>query len=81
MPKMVRPSNINTIQKRGVMIKSQNGEVEISGLDNNEEISFYSIDGKLLGNSKAIGDTVQFTTYEKIIIAKFKNSSIKIVVD
>lgn len=73
------PSNINTIQKRGIMIKNNNGKVEISGLDNNEEVSFYSIDGMLLGKANAIGDTVQFTSYEKIIIAKFKSSSIKIV--
>ena len=72
------PSSINSVQNRGLLVKSNNGFVEIVGLSNNEEVSFYSIDGKLIGKSKAIGDAAQISTFEKIVIAKIGNSSIKI---
>ena len=72
------PSSINSVQNRGLLVKSNNGFVEIVGLSNNEEVSFYSINGKLIGKSKAIGNTAQISTFEKIVIATIGNSSIKI---
>ena len=72
------PSSINSVQSRGVLVRSNNGIIDISGLEEDELVSFYSIDGKIIGKSKVVGDSVHFSTFEKIIIAKIGNSSIKI---
>ena len=65
---------------RGIAIQSDGGFITISGLDNNETVSFYAIDGKNLGFSTAIKGTTFFTAKSgSVVIAKFGNESIKIL--
>ena len=44
---------IESVEARGIAIQSAGGFVNISGLDNNEKVSFYGIDGKSLGSATA----------------------------
>ena len=72
------PSSINSIQSRGILVRSKNGMIEISGLEEDESVLFYSIEGKSLGKQKCSFGSICFSTSEKIVIAKIGNSSIKI---
>ena len=74
-------TNINNVSMRGIAIQSDGGFITISGLDNNETVSFYATDGKNLGFSTAINGTTFFTAQTgSVVIAKFGNESIKILV-
>ena len=74
-------TSINSVSMRGIAIQSDGGFITISGLDNNETVSFYAIDGKNLGFSTAIKGTTFFTAKSgSVVIAKFGNESIKILV-
>ena len=74
-------TSINSVSMRGIAIQSDGGFITISGLDNNETVSFYATDGKNLGFSTAINGTTFFTAKSgSAVIAKFGNESIKILV-
>lgn len=72
--------NINQAQTRGIVVSSDNGIISISGLDNNEKVSFYSIDGITLGLQKAIDGCVNYAvgTAEKFIIVRIGNNRFKV---
>ena len=72
--------NINQAQTRGIVVSSDNGIISISGLDNNEKVSFYSIDGITLGSQKAIDGCVNYAvgTAEKFIIVRIGNNRFKV---
>ena len=73
--------NINTVEKRGIVIYSAGGNINISGLDNNERVDFYDADGKTLGTTTAIDGTAFFSAKSgTIIIVKIGKESIKVVV-
>ena len=74
-------AGINNVSMRGIAIQSAGGFVTISGLDNNEKVSFYGIDGKALGSATAINGTTSFAAQSgSIVVAKIGKESIKIVV-
>ena len=74
--------NINNVSMRGIAIQSAGGFVTISGLDNNETVSFYGIDGKSLGSATAINGTTSFAAQSSsIVVAKIGKESVKIVVE
>ena len=74
-------TSINNVSMRGIAIQSAGGFVTISGLDNDETVSFYATDGKNLGFSTAINGTTFFSAKSgSVVIAKFGNESIKILV-
>ena len=51
------------------------------GLDNNEKVSFYGIDGKSLGIATAINGTTSFAAQSgSIFLAKIGKENIKIAV-
>ena len=72
--------NIKQAQTRGIVVSSNNGIISISGLDNNEKVSFYSTDGITLGSQKAIDGCVNYAvgTAEKFIIVRIGNNSLKV---
>ena len=73
--------NINQAQMRGIVASSNGGVVTLSGLNNNEQVSFYSVDGKMIGTVNAInGEASLAAKAGEIVIAKFGESNIKIVV-
>ena len=72
---------IESVEARGIAIQSAGGFVTISGLDNNEKVSFYGIDGKSLGSATAINGTTSFAAQSgSIVVAKIGKESIKIAV-
>ena len=74
-------AGINNVSMRGIAIQSAGGFVTISGLDNNETVSFYGIDGKSLGSAAAINGTTSFAAQSgSIVVAKIGKENIKIAV-
>ena len=74
--------NINSVSMRGIAIQSDGGFINISGLGNNEKVSFYSIDGKTLGTAIAINGTTSFAALSgSIVVAKIGKDNIKISVE
>ena len=74
-------TSINNVSMRGIAIQSAGGIVTISGLDNDEPVSFYAIDGKNLGTAKSIDGNVSFTAKQgTIILARIGKESVKIAV-
>ena len=72
---------IESVEARGIAIQSTGGFITISGLDNNEKVSFYGIDGKSLGSATAINGTTSFAAQSgSVVVAKIGKESIKIVV-
>ena len=74
-------AGINNVSMRGIAIQSAGGFINISGLDNNEKVSFYGVDGKSLGSATAINGTTSFAAQSgSIVVAKIGKESIKIAV-
>ena len=72
---------IESVEARGIAIQSAGGFVNISGLDNNEKVSFYGIDGKALGSATSINGTKSFAAQSgSIVVAKIGKENIKIAV-
>ena len=75
-------AGINNISMRGIAIQSAGGFINISGLDNNEKVSFYALDGKTLGTAKSIDGSVSFSAKQgTVVVTKIGKESIKIVVE
>lgn len=74
-------TNINQTKTRGIVTTSHDGIVTLSGLDNGEEVRFYSVDGKQIGTVKAIdGVASQAVSSASLVIAKIGGQAIKIAV-
>ena len=72
-------ASINNASMRGIAIQSAGGFINISGLDNNEKVSFYGIDGKMLGSVTAINGTTSFAAQSgSIVVAKIGKEIVKI---
>ena len=79
--KTLEGDGINNASMRDINIQSSGGFINISGLNNNENVSFYGIDGKSLGSTIAINGTTSFAAQSgSIVIVKIGRKSIKIVV-
>ena len=74
------PTNINQIATRGIIVTSNDGIVTLSGLNNDETVRFYTVDGKQLGAAKAVNGTASQAVSESVVIAKMGNQTIKIAV-
>ena len=78
----IEGAGINNISMRGIAIQSAGGFITISGLDNNEKVSFYGIDGKSLGSVTAINGTTSFAVQSgSIVVAKIGKENVKIAVE
>lgn len=75
------PSDINKFlaSKRPLIISCSNGTIQITGLNNDEEVFVYSLSGAELHQLKAINGTIQFYTDEKIVLIKVAESTIKLM--
>ena len=72
---------IESAKERGIAIQSVGGFINISGLDNNETVSFYALDGKALGTAKSIDGNVSFSAKQgSIVVARIGKESVKIAV-
>ena len=74
-------AGINNVSMRGIAIQSADGFINISGLDNNEKVSFYGVDGKALGSTRSIDGCVLFSAKQgTVVVAKIGKENIKIAV-
>ena len=72
---------VESAKERGIAIQSAGGFINISGLDNNETVSFYALDGKALGTAKSIDGNVSFSAKQgTIVVARIGKESVKIAV-
>ena len=75
-------TNINTAKTRGVVIQSAGGFITLSGLDTNERVDFFAIDGAALGSATATDGTATFSAKSgTIVVAKIGKKSVKIAVE
>ena len=75
-------TNINTAKTRGVVIQSAGGFITLSGLDTNERVDFFTVDGAALGSATATDGTATFSaTSSTIVVAKIGKESVKIAVE
>ena len=75
-------TNINTAKTRGVVIQSAGGFITLSGLDTNERVDFFTVDGVALGSATATDGTATFSAKSgTIVVAKIGKESVKIVVE
>ena len=73
---------VESAKDRGIAIQSAGGFINISGLDNNETVSFYALDGKSLGTATAINGTTSFAAKSgSIVVARIGKESAKIAVE
>ena len=74
--------NINNVAMRGIAIQSAGGFINISGLDNNEKVDFYGVDGKALGSARSIDGSVSFSAKQgSVVVAKIGKETVKIAVE
>ena len=75
-------TNINTAKTRGVVIQSAGGFITLSGLDTNERVDFFTVDGIALGSATATDGTATFSAKsDTIVVAKIGKESVKIAVE
>ena len=75
-------TNINTAKTRGIVIQSAGGFITLSGLNTNERVDFFAIDGVALGSATATDGTATFSAKSgTIVIAKIGKESVKIAVE
>ena len=75
-------TNINTAKTRGIVIQSAGGFITLSGLDTNERVDFFTVDGVALGSATATDGTATFSAKSgTIVIAKIGKESVKIAVE
>lgn len=73
-------NNINLVKTRGVMVTTDS-YITISGLNDGEVVTFYSVNGVNLGSAKAVQGVLHFAKpNESIVIAKIKGNDLKIAV-
>ena len=75
-------TNINTAKTRGVVIQSAGGFITLSGLDTNERVDFFTVDGVALGSATATDGTTTFSAKSgTIVVAKIGKESVKIALE
>ena len=75
-------NSINSIAMRGIAIQTTGGFINISGLDDNEKVSLYTIDGRCIGTATSFGGSVSFSAQtNSIVVAKIGKESVKIAVE
>lgn len=67
--------------KRAIIVTSEGQTLNIKGLQDGEEVNFYSMEGLWLGNTHALNDHAFFTvhTKDKIIVCKIGHESMKVL--
>ena len=73
-------NNINLVKTRGVMVTTDS-DITISGLNDGEVVTFYSVNGVNLGSAKAVQGVLHFARpNESIVIAMIKGNDLKIAI-
>lgn len=75
-------NSIANVKANPVLIQSNGGILNISGINDDTDVFVYSVSGQMVGTSKAKGDQVSvFTDIQKgeIVIVKIGDKSVKVV--
>lgn len=79
----IESSNIRTLNAnaRAILIQKDNGFLTVSGLNNNEKVIIYDINGTEIGTTKSIDGSATFNINkaDKVIVVKVGNDSIKVL--
>ena len=65
-------------QMRGVVVSTEGGIVTLSGLKENERVTFYNISGIKLGETRALNGQASISATDDVIIARIGSQSIKV---
>ena len=65
-------------QMRGVVVSTEGGIVTLSGLKENERVTFYNVSGIKLGETRALNGQASISATDDIIIARIGSQSIKV---
>lgn len=72
-------TGIINAKQRGVLASAKDGVITISGLKSDEKVSFYTVDGKLLGQTTAVNGTASYAVGTSgVVIVKLGETSIKV---
>ena len=75
-------TNINSVSKRGIAIQTAAGFITISGLDDNEKVDFYTLNGTALGTARATNGVATFSAQSgSVLIVRIGNESLRIIVE
>ncbi len=76
-------NSVAQVRAQAVMIKSDDGILQINGVDNGTDISVYSISGEVIGSTKVYNEQATVNTYFRkgdIAIIKIGEKTIKVIV-
>ena len=65
-------------QMRGVVVSTEGGIVTLSGLKENERVTFYNVSGMKLGETRALNGQASISATDDVIIARIGSQSIKV---
>ena len=65
-------------QMRGVVVSTEGGIVTLSGLKENERVTFYNVSGIKLGETRALNGQASISAPDDVIIARIGSQSIKV---
>jgi hypothetical protein len=65
-------------QMRGVVVSTEGGIVTLSGLKENERVTFYNVSGIKLGETRALNGQASISATDDIIIARIGSQPIKV---
>ena len=65
-------------QMRGVVVSTEGGIVTLSGLKDNERVTFYNVSGIKLGETRGLNGQASISATDDIIIARIGSQSIKV---
>lgn len=73
-------TGIQAKSMRGIVVSSDDGFVRVSGLNENETVTFYAVDGKMLAKMRAQNGSVGFATSANVVLCKVGEKTIKVSV-
>ena len=65
-------------QMRGIVVSTEGGIVTLSGLKENERVTFYNVSGIKLGETRAMNGQASISATDDVIIARIGSQSIKV---
>lgn len=65
-------------QMRGVVVSTESGIVTLSGLHENERVTFYSVSGIKLGETRALNGQASISAPDDVIIARIGTQAVKV---
>ena len=65
-------------QMRGVVVSTEGGIVTLSGLQENERVTFYNVSGMKIGETRALNGQASISAPDEVIIAHIGTQSIKV---